>query len=65
MIRWKKIDKYEVNEYICMNICRQGDHKCFHKDEDNDLLDLFNPCEVAILPPQSYPKVDVLANNVI
>ena len=31
-------DKYEVNEYICMKMCWQGDHKCFDKEEENELL---------------------------
>ena len=31
-------DKYEVNEYICSNLCWQGDHKCYDKDEENELL---------------------------
>ena len=31
-------EKYEVNECICMKICWQGDHKCFDKEEENELL---------------------------
>ena len=31
-------EKYEVNEYICFNICWQGDHKCYEKEEENNLL---------------------------
>ena len=31
-------EKYEVNEYICANMCWQGDHRCYDKYEDNELL---------------------------
>ena len=31
-------EKYEVNEYMCMQTCWQGYHKCFDKEEENDLL---------------------------
>ena len=31
-------EKYEVNDYMCDNICWQGDHKCFEKEEENDLI---------------------------
>jgi hypothetical protein len=27
-----------VNEYICANLCWQGDHKCYKKKEGNELL---------------------------
>ena len=25
-------EKYEVNEYICINTCWRGDHRCYDKD---------------------------------
>jgi hypothetical protein len=31
-------EKYEVNEYICANLCWQGDQKCYEKEEENELL---------------------------
>ena len=31
-------ERYEVNEFICYNICWQGYHKCFEKEEENDFL---------------------------
>ena len=31
-------EKYEVNEYICANLCWQGDHKCYEKEEENELI---------------------------
>jgi hypothetical protein len=27
-------EKYKVNEYICSNVCWQGDHKCFEKERE-------------------------------
>ena len=29
-------EKYEVNEFICFNICWQGYHKCFEKEYENN-----------------------------
>ena len=37
-IEMDESEKYEVNELICFNTCWQGDHKCYDKDEDNELL---------------------------
>ena len=31
-------EKYEVQDFICYNICWQGDHKCLEKEEENELL---------------------------
>ena len=31
-------EKQDINDYICINICWQGDHKCYDKDGDNELL---------------------------
>jgi hypothetical protein len=30
--------QYEVDEYICGNLCWQGDHKYYEKEEENELL---------------------------
>ena len=32
------MEKYEVNDYMCGFICWQGDHKCYEKEEENELL---------------------------
>lgn len=34
----KEWEKYEINDYMCMQICFQVYHKCFDKEEENDLL---------------------------
>ena len=31
-------ERYEVNDYMCYYICWQGDHKCFEKEEENELI---------------------------
>ena len=31
-------DKNEVNDQICGQLCLQGDHKCYEKESENELI---------------------------